>query len=323
MTPRNKKAMFWFSFFVVLMFTIPPLLKNHAQGQTPPPITACTNNGGVNCLAIDPDGRSVCNDGSVEDIPVFLITECQDDIRNLVKQQADFMADSLCIPPSEISCTTEQSYNALYKKLSSQGLANSELGKQDLDRCRQEINGYKRKEGDYKACLAKNNESDFQLYGTFALPIMKAIFCPLFHGPNSFYDHVVNMCSCDDGYFIYNDQCVNATTICKDKYGQTAYAKNGNCLIPGNSPTPSPAYSPQNRQTFLPPLSPVIIPRPSATPAINVESDPTLISTPDISPSQTPLNKDDVSETPKTRDNIFKSIFNAFVSSIKSLFGIF
>ena len=77
----------------------------------------CSGHGGVNCSVLNSDASVVCNDGTVdESLPtIYAVPQCQQAIENAANQQSDFMDKSGCYPPSEMTCTTEQSYQNLYK----------------------------------------------------------------------------------------------------------------------------------------------------------------------------------------------------------------
>lgn len=284
----------------------------------------CAEHGGINCSEINSGFSVVCNDGTIDESPVsiFSIPQCQETINNLVDQQSDLMAETGCYPPSEITCIDQKSYNDTFRRLDSVGLVNSELGKIELGECWKEVLAYRDKNSDYKQCLAENNIAPINLPGDrLALPILKAIFCPMFYGKNASYDSDLDLCVCDPGYFKYNGACAEQSSVCKLKYGSNSYVQNGYCIHPIQSPLNSlnPGLSVQIKNTRLPSNAANNSPYP--VPSLTVQ----------ISPSQTNQGLDkNISEPPPSiivpdisPQNILKNIITSIVSGIKNIFRIF
>lgn len=192
----------------------------------------CKDHGGVNCSIINPDGSPTCNDGfNDKDFFIYAVSYCKDTLDQLTEEQSELMAKTGCYPPSEMTCINNDSYTNLSKHLSSLGLINSELGKNELLLCRQEITEYSRLKADYELCLKENKIGPFLPLGEkMILPIMKSVFCPIFYGKYSTYNPKLDLCLCDDGYFRNGEICVEASSICKSKYGNSFYAQDGNCV---------------------------------------------------------------------------------------------
>lgn len=269
----------------------------------------CLNHSGVNCSVINSDASVVCNDGTIdESLPtIYAVPSCQKAIEDRITRESDLMAASGCFPPSEITCTTEESYKNLSLHISSSGLGNSELGKNELSECRKEINTYLTRNNDYKKCLAENNIPPVDLpTDRMALPILKSAFCPLIYGENSSYDSDANICVCDSGYFKYNGKCTEASLICREKYGSGSTTKNGSCIRPVSTPVyivPTPRISPSG--TFKP--TPVLI-----------IADPKISKNPEPIPNlEQEIFTHDFTEKPG--QNIMKDIFDSIFSGVKKL----
>lgn len=287
----------------------------------------CAGHGGVNCSIFNPDFSIVCNDGTVDEslLSIYSLPQCRETIENLTDQQSDLMAQTGCYPPSEITCIDQGSYNNTLQRLSSLGLVNSEFGRIELGECRNEINIYQSKNTDYKQCLAKNNIAPINLPGDrLALPILKAIFCPMFYGKNTSYDSDIDLCVCDMGYLKYRGTCQSESSICKIKHGPGFIAQNGNCVQSAQitAKTPEP----------LSPVQTTILPVPSGT----AQNNPYPVASLTIQVSTDLKNLDEqnknqnISESPpsiKVPDispqNILKNIINSVVSGIKNIFRIF
>lgn len=205
----------------------------------------CKDHGEVNCSIINPDGSPTCNDGfNDKQYFIYAVSYCQDTLKKITDEQSDLMAKTGCYPPSEMTCTNNESYSNLLSYLNSLGLVNSELGKGELEICKQEILAHDVRDADYKLCLSENNIEPFLPIGEkMILPVMKSIFCPMFYGKNSTYNPELNLCLCDNGYFKNGETCTEASEICKLKYGSSSYARDGNCVTPQStsknlSPTP-------------------------------------------------------------------------------------
>src|SRR3989344_559551 len=207
----------------------------------------CSGHGGVSCSTINSNASIVCNDGTIDTSlsTIYAVPQCQKTLEDIATQQSDFMAESGCYPPSEMACIDEQSYQNLFEYFYALGLAKSELAKNELAQCRSDISAYNIDNKNYKQCLISRGRPNFELSGKIVLPMLKAAFCPLYYGGNSSYDAGADLCLCDAGYFLQNDQCIQADKICKDKYGSKASAKNGSCILPSTAsvflkPTPVP-----------------------------------------------------------------------------------
>src|SRR3989344_3436984 len=195
--PRKRLTL-----IIALLFSFFLVTFSLAANPTPDPATIekatneylaniCAKHGGVNCSVINQGASIICNDGTIDESlsTIYAVPQCQKIIEDLANQQSKFMAESGCFPPSEMGCFSEQSYQNLYKILTASRLANSELGRNELVQCRQQIADYQTKETNYRQCLAKNNNSAFALSGKSVLPMLKTIFCPIFYGNESSYDY--------------------------------------------------------------------------------------------------------------------------------------
>ena len=232
---RRSSIMTLSFIFLVLPFILPinRLVRAtvYPSPTTPPFYDGCSSHGGVDCSIINQDASVVCNDGTIIDYFIYAVPQCQDIIQASAKQYSEFLNQSGCFPPSEMTCINSQSYQNLYKKLTSLGLERSELGKSELIQCNQDIKSYEVKNNEYKQCLSDNNNPQFDLPSNRLIqPIMKTVFCPIFYGNNSSYDYPSDLCVCDRGYFMSNGKCKNSSTICQSKYGSGTLAQNGNCL---------------------------------------------------------------------------------------------
>ncbi|OGM99125.1 MAG: hypothetical protein A2817_00295 [Candidatus Yanofskybacteria bacterium RIFCSPHIGHO2_01_FULL_39_8b] len=316
-----------FSFFAPLIFS-----TSSAQTIQPTPDAAtiekakneylakiCSGHGGVNCSIVNSDATVVCNDGTIDQSlsTIYAVPECQKTLEEMATKESDFMAESGCFPPSEMTCINEQSYQNLYKHLASSGLANSELGKSELSQCRQQITDYIFKDQNYRRCLTNNGQANFNLSGKAGLPILKAIFCPIFYGNNVSYGYDTDLCVCDNGYFMSNKQCVNANKICQSKYGDSSFAQNGNCYKPSLSPTST---------TPILTSSPLVpsIPRAKVTLPRQEESFPLIRSTTSsplaqILPNQIKLENNSTD----TSKNFLLIIFHKISSGIKNIIRLF
>lgn len=271
----------------------------------------CSNHGGVNCSILNPESSVVCNDGTIDtNSIIYAVPQCQKTIEARISQQSDLMASSGCFPPSELTCTTEQSLENLFVYLTKLGVANSELGKDNLTQCRKEINTYNNKNKDYKQCLADNKIGPIDLpTDRLVLPILKAAFCPLTYGNNSSYNMASDICVCDAGYFRSGDTCLEASQICQGIYGPGSSADKGNCI----KPTPAPS-------TKIIITSPPIIPK-------NISIEKTFIrpqasKLPKVTPSSSrTVNPDNISEKPPR--NIIRSFIGSLISEIKNMLKLF
>ena len=301
----------------------------------------CSGHGGANCSLFSFEAPVTCNDGTINDFfPFYAVQQCQKAVEDMSQEQFDFMANSGCYPPSEITCTNEQSYKNLSQTLTTSGLISSELGKNELINCRQEIKSYQIKNAGYKQCLLDNNRSGFVYLGKVGLPLLKSVFCPIFYGDRASYDLDADLCLCDMGYFVSNvsetglsnGQCMDASLICQSKYGSNAYAKSGNCSCNKGyqfndartqcitkrqasvSSSPTPAISPRNPvQTF---------PKVIATPFANL---PELTTTPKLRSAPINLPRPQPVREPRalnTNPNIIIKFFNVVLSGIKNIFNL-
>ena len=243
-------------------------------------IEVCAGHGDVDCSVIKPDASVTCKDGTTDNsIPfIYVVPQCQNEIESLTQEQADFMTNSGCFPPSEMGCMNVQSYNKVWERLKAVGLENSELGKNELKECDQQTREYQKGNADYQACLAENNNPNFNLPGNkLVQPLLKSIFCPIFYG-HSTYDPNSDMCFCDEGYFLFNKSCVKANLICQSKYGSDYYARSGNCAVQkstlspptSSSPAPSPqkTFNPNPKSSSYPEIVPDIFVSPTKLPPI-------------------------------------------------------
>ncbi|MDP3792904.1 MAG: hypothetical protein Q8Q89_04230 [bacterium] len=332
----NRKV-FTVVIYLVLLFLVFNLFLNRftntVAAQTATPVfeaPVCKDNKGVNCSIIRPDASVVCNDGTVDDsYIIYGVPECQKTIEAMDEQQSSFMEQSGCFPPSEMICINEQSYQSLYTVLNASGLANSELGKNELAQCRQQIGEYTLKKKDYNQCLSENNNPEFTLPSAiFIKPLLKAIFCPIFYGDNVSYDYEADLCLCDQGYFMSNEKCEGASLICQSKYGPTAISQNGNCyckegyrlntnknrcvlveqlIKPSSAPVPIPTKKPNPPPTISPPLQIVKqISTPKATPQ----------PTKDFSSSNQSQTAENLIQT---KPSFITKIFTTFISGIKNI----
>src|SRR3989344_6827743 len=309
--------------FISLTFT---LLGKFALGvdssptpsATPPPYEACVDHGGVNCSVLRPDASVVCNDGTINaSFTIYAVSQCQESIQVKFNREFKQIGDTMCYPPSEMGCSREQSYQDLKKIHSASGLVNSELSKDELAICRKQIQNYQLRNNDYNKCLVENNLSQFELAGPKLIrPVLKVVFCPIFFGDNSSYDENGDLCVCDKGYFLsetpdfYGSQCLDASLICKSKYGQNSYAKNGSCIAPRTS---LPIYN-------TPPITPVTTKR-APLPSISTVIGPYPTTTKSYALTPLPILSETISVPapahPKTEPNLFKLIYNLLASGVK------
>lgn len=299
-------------------------LDTSAQTNQPAPISIpaiCVDHGGVNCTTINPDALAVCNDGVIEESTfIYAVPECHKTLEDTANQESDFMARNSCYPPSEMGCFSEQSYQNLHKILTTSGLANSELGKNELAQCRQQITAYALKERDYRQCLFDSGQTQFNLSGKAGLPILKAVFCSIFYGDKSSYNSDIDLCLCNTGYFIHNDQCVQADKICQDKYGPRASAKNGNCVMPSvASAFIKSLISPKAGQ---PKDNPKLLGVPLTTPELDTIYPAQTPLLPEIitSPSPTEISNNLGQEIEKS---FVKNIVNSLISGLKKMLKLF
>ena len=284
----------------------------------------CAGHGGVNCSIINSDASVVCNDGTIDTSlsTIYAISQCQKTIEDLANQESDFMAESGCFPPSEISCINEGAYQNLFKHLASSGSANSELGRNELAQCRQDIANYNKDNKNYRQCLINHGRPQFEPSGKIVLPILKAAFCPLFYGNNSSYDFETDLCLCDNGYFLHNGQCLQADKICQEKYGSQASAKNGDCTTSPNTSTVRPAISPRSSPTknsLNPPE--VILPTPDQI--LNYQ--PRASTLPEITTSLSPYDTIEVEPryTEESKPGFIQNIIISIISGIKKMLRLF
>ena len=254
-------------------------LENKTSAQTPDPnfeLSFCKEHGGINCSIIKPDASVVCNDGTIdESFIIYGVPECQETIENLANQQSYFMAESGCVPPSEMACTNNESYQNLYNHLVNLGLENSELGKNELDQCLQQKEEYKIKNLDYKQCLSENKKDQFDLIGgSYTKPLLKTIFCPIFYGDKSYFDPEINLCLCEEGYFMSDGKCEDPILICQSKYGPSAIYEQGDCVCKND-------YNFNLNKTQCVPVEKTIKPPPHPIPFISTVPTPSI--TPPIS----------------------------------------
>lgn len=309
------------------------LLIPGASAQTPDPnfkLSICGDHGGVDCSVINPDASIVCKDGTIDDsFFIYGVRECQKAIETLADQQAEFMAQSGCIPPTEMICTSDQSYENLYQHLSDLGLVASELGKKELSQCRRQIEEYSVKDKEYRQCLSDNKNREFHLIGSeYSKPLLKTIFCPIFYGNNSYYDSGADICLCDAGYFMSDGECKEASSICQLEYGPASVAKNGDCSCKdGYRQNTSQAQCIPVEQTLE--ESPKLRGAPSSTPKISYPGTlpmPSSIIAPlpsgDEQDRLKPLFKKPDNQI-KPKQNLAVKIFSGFVQSIKSLVKLF
>ena len=311
-------------FFSLLAFYLIPNLGTSAQGPTPslspispPPYNFCNKHGGINCLVINGDASVSCNDGVIDHESVILtVSECTKPIDDEVHRQSNQMADAFCYPPSTMGCFERQSYQNLSKIISDAGLSNSELAKDELDQCDQQLATYQSKYIDYQKCLSANNiKPSIFTENTLVQPLLKNAFCPIFFGNNSHYDSSSNLCICDSGYFMSRGSdltsisCKSPQLLCQDKHGLNTAYKNGSCItksapVPTVSLKPSPARSPL--ATFI-----------ASTPRINVAVSPKISGTQVITPRINPPNQP--SPEPQSSPNIVIKIFSGLWSVFQKI----
>ncbi|MEX2090973.1 MAG: hypothetical protein WD989_02500 [Candidatus Paceibacterota bacterium] len=310
--------------FVVLSFLLSLFVSGYGNDftdvfalTTAPTIDVCVGHGGVDCAVLKPDASVTCKDGTKDDsLPfIYAVPQCQEEIELLTQQQADFMTTSGCFPPSEMGCMNSQSYNSVLERLRAQGLENSELGKNELNKCGQQIQEFRSLNAEFQSCLVDNNNPNFSLPGNrLVQPILKAVFCPLFYGYST-YNSETDTCLCDNGYFLFGERCVEANMACKSKYDANYYAQNGNCValkppsaqpspLPGKTPSSSPIKTPDS--VFISPSS----------------SRPTgLFPAPLISPTISAQETTDPQKAPPVSSgNFVVSIFNKILLIIKKIF---
>lgn len=308
----------------------------NASAQTPDPnfkLSVCGGHGGVNCSVINPDASVVCNDGTIdESFFIYGVPECQGAIEELANKQSDFMAETGCFPPSEMTCINDSSYEKLFNFLRSGNLESSELGKNQLAQCRRQIEEYKIKNSDYQQCLSENKTSGFSLVGvSYAKPLLKTIFCPLFYGEKSYYDGNADLCLCETGYFMTNNGCEEASLICQIKYGQKSFAQNGSCYCEiGYELNADKTRCIAKASIIRPPTKSRAAPTPTPTPISTLyplkspapqQSDIILPSSPNnqSGPENTPSNQAQIDEI-RQKQNFFIKIISSFIRSIMNLF---
>jgi len=275
-------------------------------------VPACENHGGVNCSIIDPNSSVTCNDGTTDNqFNIYIVPQCKESLEAKTKQDSDFIVQSGCIPPSEMTCINEQSYKNLSKYFANLGVANSELGRGDLIQCRQQITDYQLKNNDYNQCLAENNNKDFVPTAKIVQPLLKAVFCPVFFGNNASYNPEYDLCICDSSYFMYNNICTDASLICQAKYGINTYAQNGACYSKKSTPTPAP-ISPQKTPSTQAKITP--------SPSIPLS----LVNSPTAQPTQAPYSSSLTEvetgyDTPKTSPSLVVRFFTTLISGLKNI----
>ncbi len=282
----------------------------------------CAGHEGVNCSIINKDASVVCNDGTIDKSlsTVYAVPQCQKTIEAIITQESDFMAESGCFPPSEMTCINGLSYQNLLKHFDTAGLANSELSKNELAQCRKDIASYEYDNKNYKQCLIDHGQPNFELSGKMILPILKAGFCPLFYGNNSSYDFNTDLCLCDRGYFLNNGQCIQADKICQEKYGPRASSKNGSCYnIPENTPEPTPiSISTPIKKPPSPSLRLTLVHTPIFSP-----SSPLGVSTNPQSPQTPAYLVRPQEKTTESKLNPVQKFFTAIMSGIKNILKLF
>ncbi len=283
----------------------------------------CSGHGGVDCSVINQEGSVVCKDGTLDkNFPfIYGIPECQDQILQKADQDSDFILKSACYPPSELGCTTAQSYTNLLKYLGS--VSNSELGKLETDQCRQQMTDYAAADAEYHQCLVAQGRPDFTPTGKLSIPLLKAVFCPIYYGKYSSYEFDLDLCVCAQGYFLNQGQCVQADQICQSIHGSGSYAKDGYCIIP--SPPISPVSSTQSKKT---PgiITPTPVRETTKLSPSNIPSREQIEQILNISPSpvQTFQNSTGTTEQQKIPsdswlDSIFKFLNNIFKNLVSML----
>lgn len=277
----------------------------------------CAEHGGVNCSIINKDASIVCNDGTIDNyfLTIYGVPQCQETINALTKDQSDFMAESGCFPPSELRCIDEGSYQKLSNQLLKSGLIYTELGKGELAECRKQIGGYKKDADKYKQCLAVNGKPNFEPSGKVILPVLKAVFCPIFYGNKASYDSETELCRCDSGYFMNDEQCVQASQICQAKYGPWASAKNGNCVVASVT------------STFVRSITSAKTPEPRSYPTQTPDALQTINYRPQTSalPATILPSPEEISENqlPKPEVNFVQNIISSIISGLKKMLRLF
>ena len=318
----NRKIL---SIFIIVVLTIAVFVilnlryTNSIAGNTSPTpspyLEVCTEHGGVNCTILNPDASVTCKDGTTdESVPfIYAVPQCKNEIEALTQEQFDFMTKSGCSPPSEMGCISIQSYNAILERLKGQGVENSELGKNELNECGQQIQEYQRLNTGYQACLLENNNPNFNLTGNrLAQPILKSVFCPIFYGYST-YDYGTDTCLCDNGYFLFDGRCVEADLICKSKYNPNSFVQNGTCVVQNMA---SPPLTPPPQKTITP--SPEILVSPRLTP--NTFISPTKIPSILLLSPTTSAPDEKIDIPAISRRNPVFLIFDKFVYFLKKIF---
>lgn len=273
----------------------------------------CANHGGINCSIIRPDAFVVCNDGTVDESHlIYTIPACHESISNIIDQESNFMVESGCYPPSEMGCFSNESFENLTQILKSNRLIDSELGKEELNQCRNQIRDFNYKNEDFKQCLVKNNRPQFNPSGKNIVPLLKAIFCPIFYGDHSSYDFDNNLCLCDSGYFMLNNVCTDGLSICQTKYGSGALVKNGNCIV--SSPTPIK----QSGGTEPTPFMPIYHTPPNNISTTNISN----LNTEHYPQGNMAPEVSQIQNFNQPKINIFKNMLNSIISNIKNLFEL-
>lgn len=279
----------------------------------------CSGHGGVNCSIVNPDTAIVCNDGVIDNslISIYAVPQCQETLKNISKRQSDFMAESGCFPPSELRCINEESYRSLYRNLSASRLANSELGRNELAQCQKQIGGFAQDNKNYRQCLKNHGQPNFELSGKAILPILKAVFCPVFYGNKSFYNQDTDLCQCEKGYFMDNEQCVEASQLCKSKYGSSFFAQNGNCRQEVTYPKITPLTEKLSTITSSETPLPTVINMPAQTYQPYRSEISETLRIPKYQPEELGV------PVPKLKNGIIKNIVGFIISSLKNIFKLF
>ena len=233
-----------------------------------------------------------------------------------------------CMPPPTIGCTDQHAYNRLVQILQQRGLTGSEIAKDQLTTCGQEMQIYQQILAAYNACPADqkipaSNEADVKKY---AFPFL----CPILLGGRGSYNTETTKCECGSNYLLYGNQCQTPLEICQQKYGNETLELAGTCGCQKGY-----SWNDDHTTCLQDPNTPILIlstkPQPSLIPASfnqpKVFKSPTEVikTTPTSEPvitlghiSESPI------ATPATtnrQENVTINWFSRMISSVTSFLG--
>ncbi|OGN33121.1 MAG: hypothetical protein A3I39_02255 [Candidatus Yanofskybacteria bacterium RIFCSPLOWO2_02_FULL_47_9b] len=165
-----------------------------------------------------------------------------------------------CLPPSSLECSDQNSYDRLSWRLQELGTYSSEIGKDQLNACQQQITDYQHELAIFNTCAPKLNLNFDQTQINSAIG---SYVCSGFLENKGTYNKTTRMCECSSGYILYQSECKNPLEICQTKHGLNTIAQNGNCVVissmmtlrPSSSPTATP-YLPEKILKYIPTIKP-------------------------------------------------------------------